>query len=78
MRNTKPMLVPAPAKLNRTEESCAAAIRRANEELRTLLWRDEESEQLVGYVEEGLNRITCELENMAGRQELFEMWITAP
>jgi hypothetical protein len=70
----KPMATQAQSRLNRTKDGCAKTLRRANAELRLLLLENEAHDELVGCVAEGVNRITRELDDLAGRQELFEMW----
>jgi hypothetical protein len=56
------------------DESRARRIRRVREFVGDLLLEDEANDLLVGVVSEGLNRIMLELEDLAGRQELYELW----
>jgi hypothetical protein len=60
------------------DDSPAERIRKAREILTDLLLKDELAFQntlLVGPVAEDLNRIALELEQSAGMQQLFELWI---
>lgn len=60
-----------------TVESPAARIRAAEEILRELLLENEfeEDQILLGPVADGLDQIHLRLSDLAGRQELFELWM---
>jgi hypothetical protein len=65
-----------PPKDSADSHSASAEIRRARDILRDVLLREDEIEEtvLVGQVSTGLNEITCQLDNLAGLQHLFEVW----
>jgi hypothetical protein len=52
----------------------SARIRRARELVGDVLLEDEE--RLLGLVSERLNSMMLELDTLAGRQKLFELWIS--
>jgi hypothetical protein len=58
-------------------DSPSTRIRQARSSLANLLLEDElaQDDVLVGPAAEGLNRIVLELDDLAGCQELFELWI---
>lgn len=57
-------------------EPASARIRRASKLLEDLLLEDDlGSISLIGQASEGLNRILLELDQVAGVQRLFELWI---
>jgi len=60
----------------REPATASAEIRRARDILRDVLLRDDEGDDaaLTGQVSTGLNEITCQLDNLAGLQHLFEAW----
>jgi hypothetical protein len=62
-----------------TGELCASRIiLTARAELRDLLLKDDlaySGSLLLGPVAEDLDRITIELDSLAGQQKLFELWI---
>jgi len=75
--NTSLSVVPPAARKSASPGPTGSSdIRRAGEILRQLLMLDDSVSDgiLVGTVAEGLNHITLELESLAGRQELFEMY----
>jgi hypothetical protein len=67
---------PAPA--SGTTDSPAERIRHAEEVLRNLLLEDDFDDErniLCGNVCDELSQILLQLSNVAGKQELFELWI---
>ena len=59
-------------------KSPAERIRQAEEVLRNLLLEDDFDEErniLCGTVSDGLSQLLLQLSNLAGKQELFELWI---
>ena len=57
--------------------SRAARLRLLAERARRLVWLNEEGgakDFLIGPVAEGLDRIACELEQLAGLQQMYEHW----
>jgi len=67
---------PIPAVPVEEREPASARIRRASKLLEDLLLEDDlGSISLIGQASEGLNRILLELDQVAGVQRLFELWI---
>jgi len=66
----------SPAARKSAPNTASAEILRARDLLRDVLLREDETEEtvLVGKVSNGLNEIIARLDNLAGLQQLFEVW----
>ena len=63
---------------DRDADSPAERIRHAEELLRDLLLEDDFDDErniLCGTVSDGLSQLLLQMSNLAGKQELFELWI---